>query len=100
MSSVEENSPLLAQGMQLKSRESYQTNSDNPNFLLGSNDRPQAGSVYYVDVPTNLKEISCEVCNARVDISTKRDQHVVKCESCSEATVSFPFDIKLTLTVC
>ena len=34
------------------------------------------------------REIPCEVCDERIDISTKRDQHVVKCEKCGEATVS------------
>lgn len=35
-----------------------------------------------VGVPT----VSCRVCSAMVDISGKKDQHVVKCTSCNEAT--------------
>ncbi|CAG0918572.1 unnamed protein product [Notodromas monacha] len=33
--------------------------------------------------------VSCRVCQAMIDISDKRDQHVVKCTQCREATVSF-----------
>lgn len=32
--------------------------------------------------------VTCRVCQAMIDISNKRDQHVVKCISCNEATVS------------
>lgn len=31
--------------------------------------------------------VTCRVCQAMVDISGKRDQHVVKCGQCNEATV-------------
>ncbi|TRY61415.1 hypothetical protein TCAL_05740 [Tigriopus californicus] len=30
--------------------------------------------------------VSCRVCQAMIDITGKRDQHVVKCTSCNEAT--------------
>lgn len=30
--------------------------------------------------------VNCRVCSAMIDISGKKDQHVVKCNSCSEAT--------------
>lgn len=32
--------------------------------------------------------VTCRVCQAMIDISGKRDQHVVKCCQCNEATVS------------
>lgn len=32
--------------------------------------------------------IPCRVCGSMIDISNRRDQHVVKCGYCSEATVS------------
>jgi Transmembrane protein 55A len=32
--------------------------------------------------------VTCRVCQALIDISGKRDQHVVKCGQCHEATVS------------
>lgn len=32
--------------------------------------------------------VTCRVCQAMIDISGKRDQHVVKCSQCNEATVS------------
>jgi len=31
--------------------------------------------------------VTCRVCQAMIDISGKRDQHVVKCSQCNEATV-------------
>ena len=33
--------------------------------------------------------VTCRVCQAMIDISGKREQHVVKCSECNEATVSF-----------
>ena len=32
--------------------------------------------------------VTCRVCQALIDISGKKDQHVVKCAQCHEATVS------------
>lgn len=32
--------------------------------------------------------VTCRVCQAMIDISGKREQHVVKCLECNEATVS------------
>lgn len=32
--------------------------------------------------------VTCRVCQAMIDVSGKRDQHVVKCSQCNEATVS------------
>lgn len=37
--------------------------------------------------------VTCRVCQAMIDISGKRDQHVVKCVHCNEATVSFMYSI-------
>lgn len=31
--------------------------------------------------------VTCRVCQAMIDVSGKKDQHVVKCNTCSEATV-------------
>lgn len=31
--------------------------------------------------------VTCRVCQAMIDISGKREQHVVKCSECNEATV-------------
>lgn len=33
--------------------------------------------------------VTCRVCQAMIDISGKRDQHVVKCCQCNEATVCY-----------
>lgn len=33
--------------------------------------------------------VTCRVCQAMIDISGKREQHVVKCSECNEATVSY-----------
>lgn len=32
--------------------------------------------------------VTCRVCAAMIDISSKKEQHVVKCLQCQEATVS------------
>lgn len=39
--------------------------------------------------------VTCRVCQAMIDISGKRDQHVVKCCQCNEATVSFTLSCSL-----
>lgn len=31
--------------------------------------------------------VTCRVCQAMIDITSKREQHVVKCNQCHEATV-------------
>lgn len=31
--------------------------------------------------------VTCRVCQSMIDITSKRDQHVVKCLQCNEATV-------------
>lgn len=33
--------------------------------------------------------VTCRVCQGMIDITSKRDQHVVKCLQCNEATVSY-----------
>lgn len=35
--------------------------------------------------------VTCRVCQAMIDITEKRDQHVVKCSQCLEATVRLNF---------
>lgn len=32
--------------------------------------------------------VPCRVCGSMIDVNNKREQHVVKCEYCNEATVS------------
>lgn len=32
--------------------------------------------------------VQCKVCGSTIDLDTKKEQHVVKCEYCNEATVS------------
>lgn len=41
---------------------------------------------YQVALYGNTPKVSCRVCQNLIDISGKRDQHVVKCGSCNEAT--------------
>src|SRR6218665_2714109 len=43
------------------------------------------------DLPNSMASnnlIACLVCGSMIDISDKKDQHVVKCNNCNEATVS------------
>jgi len=63
MSSVEEKAPLLAE-----------TRREPP---------PPYATVV---ASATGNEVACNVCNSRIDISNKREQHVVKCENCNEAT--------------
>lgn len=41
----------------------------------------------WVNLPTG-SVVTCRVCQGQIDISDKREQHVVKCGACNEATVS------------
>ncbi|GFT69513.1 type 1 phosphatidylinositol 4,5-bisphosphate 4-phosphatase [Nephila pilipes] len=40
----------------------------------------------YTPSPHGVPMISCKVCGFMIDITGRRDQHVVKCSSCNEAT--------------
>lgn len=42
----------------------------------------------------NYTKVTCRVCQEMIDIIFKKDQHVVKCNRCNEATVSI-FVIKM-----
>lgn len=53
---------------------------------IGSDEIPPA--FYQAAAGGGVPMITCRVCQAMIDISGKRDQHVVKCGQCSEATVS------------
>ncbi|XP_017761027.1 PREDICTED: type 1 phosphatidylinositol 4,5-bisphosphate 4-phosphatase [Eufriesea mexicana] len=50
---------------------------------IGPNDLPPP---YETSSQYDLPKVTCRVCQAMIDISTKRDQHVVKCSQCNEAT--------------
>ncbi|KAI5694714.1 hypothetical protein M8J76_014432 [Diaphorina citri] len=41
---------------------------------------------YQASQPGQVPMVTCRVCQAMIDISGKRDQHVVKCVHCNEAT--------------
>lgn len=42
----------------------------------------------YQQIPQGgVPMVTCRVCQAMIDISSKREQHVVKCHQCQEATV-------------
>lgn len=47
---------------------------------------------YQQDSNSGGPVVTCRVCQAMIDISWKREQHVVKCLQCNEATVRF-FDL-------
>jgi len=44
---------------------------------------------YQSAIQGGMPMVTCRVCQAMIDISGKRDQHVVKCCQCNEATVRF-----------
>lgn len=43
---------------------------------------------YSANEDRGLPMVTCRVCSAMIDISWKREQHVVKCNQCNEATVT------------
>lgn len=43
---------------------------------------------YHQGATDGIPMVTCRVCQSMIDITTKRDQHVVKCNHCNEATVS------------
>lgn len=51
---------------------------------IGPDELPPA---YQQGMQNGVPMVTCRVCQAMIDISTKREQHVVKCNQCSEATV-------------
>lgn len=51
---------------------------------VGPDELPPA---YQQGTQNGVPMVTCRVCQAMIDISTKREQHVVKCNQCSEATV-------------
>ena len=51
----------------------------------------------YTETPGGIPTIPCKVCNTPIDISHKEQQHVIKCFSCGEATVSISQCIVLEL---
>lgn len=67
--------------------------------FLGANIQPQQTTTssigpdelpppYTSNEDRGLPMVTCRVCSAMIDISWKREQHVVKCNQCNEATVS------------
>jgi len=60
-------------------------NSNAPQVVVTTPHSPDRSSLEYVTLPSGSM-VTCRVCQAIIDISDKREQHVVKCNSCSEAT--------------
>lgn len=52
---------------------------------IGPDDLPPP---YQVPGAGGVPMVTCRVCQAMIDITLKREQHVVKCNQCNEATVS------------
>jgi len=101
----EERAPLLGDGNRNGSSEAIPTitpsASSSSTFSPVSNSNGQFGQPYMVSVepigpdelpppysPVNggVPMVACRVCGSMVDITGKRDQHVVKCDNCNEAT--------------
>jgi len=54
--------------------------------LVGTHSFQDRSSLEYVSMPSG-SIVTCRVCQDIIDIENKREQHVVKCPHCSEATV-------------
>lgn len=48
---------------------------------------------YHQATQSGVPMVTCRVCQDMIDITNKREQHVVKCGKCNEATVSVYFCI-------
>jgi len=57
--------------------------SDTEGSVIGPDELPPP---YPSVSPGGVPMVSCRVCGNMIDISGKKDQHVVKCNSCNEAT--------------
>lgn len=47
----------------------------------------------------SASKVTCRVCQEMIDVIGKKDQHVVKCSRCNEATVSLLLDIFISILV-
>lgn len=59
---------------------------------IGPDDLPPP---YQVPGTGGVPMVTCRVCQAMIDITLKREQHVVKCNQCNEATVSTDHGISM-----
>lgn len=65
-------------------------------FSIGNEDQATVSPIGPGEVPPPYQQmphggvpmVTCRVCQAMIDITSKREQHVVKCNQCHEATVS------------
>ncbi len=53
---------------------------------------------YSASLSGGVPMVACRVCGSMIDVSGKRDQHVVKCDNCNEATVRITSTIASTIT--
>jgi hypothetical protein len=76
-----------------------ETDNDYNSFFSDVNQQPQTTTTssigpdelpppYSANEDRGLPMVTCRVCSAMIDISWKREQHVVKCNQCNEATVT------------
>lgn len=63
-------------------------------YKNGPDDQATVSPIGPAEVPPSFQQpqggvpmVTCRVCQAMIDISSKREQHVVKCHICQEATV-------------
>lgn len=73
MSDTEERKPLL----------NNETDYNNPIGQVPTDELPPP---YQATQQGQVPMVTCRVCQTMIDVSGKRDQHVVKCTSCNEAT--------------
>jgi len=60
-----------------------QNNTTTTSSSIGPDELPPP---YTTNEDRGLPMVTCRVCSAMIDISWKREQHVVKCNQCNEAT--------------
>lgn len=79
-----EKQPLLKQSTQTGPQDS---DSEQPSAIVtASSIGPDEVPPSYQQEQQNSVIVTCRVCQALIDISWKKEQHVVKCSHCNEAT--------------
>lgn len=78
-----ERQPLLKQSSQSGQEEPA---TERPDMVTASSIGPDEVPPSYQQEQQNSVIVTCRVCQALIDISWKKEQHVVKCSQCNEAT--------------
>jgi hypothetical protein len=84
--------PLVLLLVPINNKKNLSISVDSPNQTTASSIGPdELPPPYQQEQQGGAPVVTCRVCQALIDITWKKDQHVVKCSQCHEATVSIFF---------